>query len=109
MTAATPVYPDWSDALKLSLSFNRDHGKSVDFIRNEISKGIRHPAVINQYFYQYKDDPSVNIAVASTDGAYTKSPLNNLQIETTNPINVEVGDFYINQRRIRYSISCKSC
>ena len=93
VTAATPVYPDWSDALKLSLSFNRDHGKSVDFIRNEISKGIRHPAVINQYFYQYKDDPSVNIAVASTDGAYTKSPLNNLQIETTNPINVEVGDF----------------
>ena len=93
VTAATPVYPDWSNALKLSLSFNRDSGKSVDFIRNEISKAIRHPAIVNQYFYQYKYDATVNISVALSDGAYTKSPLNNLQIETTNPIDVEVGDF----------------
>ncbi len=90
---ATPVYPNWSDSIRLALSFNRDHGNASDFIRNEVVKAISHPALVTQYFYQYKDDTGVNIPVSSTGGAYTKSPLNNLQIETTNPLDIEVGDY----------------
>ena len=83
---ATPVLPNWTDSIKIALSFNRDHGNASDFIRNEVVKAISHPAIVNQYFYQYKDDTSVNVAVDQANGVYTKSPLNNLQIETTNPI-----------------------
>ena len=90
---ATPVYPNWTDAIRISLSFNRDHGNASDFIRNEVVKAISHPALVNQYFYQYKDDASVNISVAQADGIYTKNPLNNLEIDTSNPLDVEVGDF----------------
>ena len=89
----TPVLPNWTDSIKIALSFNRDHGNASDFIRNEVVKAISHPAIVNQYFYQYKDDTSVNVAVDQANGVYTKSPLNNLQIETTNPIDVEEGDF----------------
>tara|TARA_B100001057_G_scaffold91069_1_gene87381 strand:+ start:12516 stop:16928 length:4413 start_codon:yes stop_codon:yes gene_type:complete len=88
-----PVFPNWTDSIQIALSFNRDHGNASDFVRNEVVKAISHPALLTQYFYQYKDDASVNIAVAPADGAYTKSPLNNLQIETTNPLDVETGDY----------------
>ena len=77
---ATPVLPNWTDSIKIALSFNRDHGNASDFIRNEVVKAISHPAIVNQYFYQYKDDTSVNVAVDQANGVYTKSPLNNLQI-----------------------------
>ena len=93
ISLATPVLPNWTDSIKIALSFNRDHGNASDFIRNEVVKAISHPAIVNQYFYQYKDDTSVNVAVDQANGVYTKSPLNNLQIETTNPIDVEEGDF----------------
>ena len=95
VSAATPVYPNWSDAMKLSLRFNRDHGNSSDFIRNELSKAISHPAVVNQYYYQYKDDTTVNKTVDTLDGRYQKSALNNLKIELVDPLAtlpIEQGD-----------------
>jgi hypothetical protein len=93
VTAATPVYPDWSDALKLSLSFNRDSGKAVDFIRNELSKAIRHPAIVNQYFYQYKDDTTtVNIDIPHPEGDWEKSQLNNLELVFGNSNKANEGD-----------------
>ena len=84
--------PNWTDALKISLSYNRDSGKAVDFIRNELSKAIRHPAIVNEYFYLYRTNSNVNIDVPTSEGAWTKDPQNNLEIVFTNTVDAEEGD-----------------
>ena len=166
--------PDsWSDALRLSLKFNRDHGNSTDFIRNELTKAISHPAIVNQYFYQYRDskdiknfkdlwnsstaytvgdsvrhgtapndklyeaisdsntdglnpvEPGTNINVwqefttgantfvTTEDGKFTRSSLNNLQIDlvdTNSVLPIEEGDcLYIEGQSINLVIHQEQC
>ena len=162
----------WSDALRLSLKFNRDHGNSTDFIRNELTKAISHPAIVNQYFYQYRDskdiknfrdvwnsstaytvgdsvrhgtapndklyeaisdsntdglnpvEPGTNINVwqefttgantfvTTEDGKFTRSSLNNLQIDlvdTNSVLPIEEGDcLYIEGQSINPSNSSRA-
>ena len=43
------VYMD-NDAITMNLRFNRQNGNTTDFIRNEISKAIRHPSLVNLFY-----------------------------------------------------------
>ena len=78
------------ESLNMSLYFNRTSGNSDDFIRNELSRAIGHPSLFNKFYHLYRDAASINIDV---NELYTKSPLNNLQIEGTAPWNIEQGDY----------------
>jgi len=77
------------DFINMNLYFDRSNGDADDFIRNDLSRALGHPSLYNKFYYNYKDNAGANITV---DEAYTKNPLNNLQIDGTAPWNVEQGD-----------------
>ena len=74
----------------MSLRFNRNSGNSDDFIRNELIKAIKHPALMNLFYTKYQNSTSVNVVENKT---YVKHETNNLQLTFTVPIECEVGDF----------------
>ena len=67
------VYID-DDPITMNLQFNREDGKSDDFIRNVMTEVIKHPSLINLYFYNnmfnpdaVNNTPNLNFDVRVTD------------------------------------------
>ena len=53
------VYSD-TDDITMKLSFNRQNGNTTDFVRNEITKALRHPSLINLFYEANKDESDIN-------------------------------------------------
>jgi hypothetical protein len=67
------VYID-DDLIQTSLFFNKDKGSSIDFIRNNISRVIKHNSLANKYFINNRNNPdTVNNTFAAI--AITIDPL----------------------------------
>ena len=52
------VYID-DDLIQTSLFFNKDKGSSIDFIRNNISRVIKHNSLANKYFINNRNNDNV--------------------------------------------------
>ena len=80
------------EPISVSLFFNRTSGDADDFVRNEMSRALGHASLFNKYHFLYKNDVSANKVVNET---YTKSDLNNLQIDGVSgaPWGVAQGDY----------------
>jgi hypothetical protein len=48
-----------NDNVSISLSYNKLQGSSDNFIRNELTKALKHPSLLNSYFHKYNGDSSV--------------------------------------------------
>jgi hypothetical protein len=54
------------DVVKISLSYNKANGKSDNFVRNELTKALKHPSLLNDYFHKYNGDSSVVFSQTSS-------------------------------------------
>ncbi|HAW04081.1 MAG TPA: hypothetical protein DCW83_05295, partial [Saprospirales bacterium] len=85
------VYSD-ADNITMKLSFNRQNGNTTDFVRNEITKALRHPSLINLFYEINKDDAKIDLVPSV---AFTVDPANKKFIDTgtTMAESVWPGDF----------------
>ena len=85
------VYSD-ADDITMKLSFNRQNGNTTDFVRNEITKALRHPSLINLFYEINKDDAKIEL-VPAVD--FTVDPANKKFIDTGTTMDESVwpGDF----------------
>ena len=85
------VYSD-TDDITMKLSFNRQNGNTTDFVRNEITKALRHPSLINLFYEINKDDAKIEL-VPAVD--FTVDPANKKFIDTGTTMDESVwpGDF----------------
>jgi len=72
------VYID-DDIITMNLPFNRANGNSDDFIRNVMSEVIKHPSLINLYFYNYMFN--VDSVITTPKLNFNVSPTNKKVIE----------------------------
>jgi hypothetical protein len=75
-----------NDSITAKLSFNRQNGNIVNFIRNEISKVIKHNSLANLYYINNIGDKKVVIN-ADTDELFTEI---NVEIDPTDPKTIEI-------------------
>jgi len=54
------------EAVSIPLSYNKLQGKSDNFIRNELTKALKHPSLLNSYFHKNKSNNAVIIAQTTT-------------------------------------------
>jgi hypothetical protein len=70
------VYMD-DDVITMNLQFNRQNNNAVDFVRNEMTKAIRHPSLVNLYYSAIRKNPVTGVidpyAVFDVSIAYTVS------------------------------------
>lgn len=78
------VYID-DDAITMKLRFNRQNGSADDFIRNEMTKALRHPSLINKFFYVNKYNSQAVIDLVSSASEI------DVLVDPTNPKIVEVN------------------
>ena len=74
------------DTITAKLSFNREYGNSVNFIRNEISKVIKHNSLANLYYINNIGNKNVVINT-DTDELFTAV---NIKISPTDPKTIEI-------------------
>ena len=88
------VYID-SDDITMNLRFDRRNGNATDFIRNEITKAIRHPSLVNHFYTENKDNPNAVITIAASSEPFSIDPTDPKVINTpTTMVNaVWSGDF----------------
>ena len=68
------------ETIKIPLSYNKLQGNSDNFIRNELTKAIKHPSFLNSFFHKYRGDASIKVAVSSVTGNYTYDTSNKMKI-----------------------------
>ena len=87
------VYMD-SDVIAMTLRFNRQNGNAVDFVRNEITKAIRHPSLINLFYSANKTntDAVIELAIPESFTINASDPLV-ITADTTMLTGVWAGDF----------------
>jgi hypothetical protein len=56
------------EEVSIPMSYNKLQGKSDDFIRNELTKAIKHPSLLNSYFYKNKSSNHVVLPQTTTYG-----------------------------------------
>ena len=74
------------DRITAKLSFNRQNGNVVNFIRNEISKVIKHNSLANLYYINNVGEKTVVINT-DTDELFTEI---NINIDPTDPKTIEI-------------------
>ena len=74
-----------NETVKIPLRYNKAQGKSDNFIRNELTKAIKHPSLLNNFFYKYSSTVSVNVSVARP---YTVTTSNKMVINSNIDVNV---------------------
>ena len=75
-----------TDQVTVKLRFNKENGNTVNFIRNEISKVIKHGSLANLYYINNVTNPNVVINTETND---TFSPIN-INIDPTDPKAIEI-------------------
>ena len=79
------------EVIKVPLSYNKEQGKSDNFIRNELTKAIKHPSLLNQFYYKYNSAVGINIAVAKS---FTVSTNDSMVVNATIDAKVFEGDIF---------------
>jgi len=79
------------EVVKVPLSYNKSQGKSDNFIRNELTKAIKHPSLLNQFYYKYNSAVSINVAVAKS---FTVTTGNSMIVNATIDGKVFEGDIF---------------
>ena len=54
------------EVISIPLSYNKLQGKSDNFIRNELASALKHPSLLNSYFYKNRSSASVVISQTAT-------------------------------------------
>ena len=54
------------EEISIPLSYNKLQGKSDNFIRNELTKALKHPSLLNSYFHKYRSSASVVLPQTAT-------------------------------------------
>ena len=64
------------DIISMNLSFNRQNGQIDNFIRNKITEVLKHPSLMNLYYFENMYNPastiltpSLNFTVRSTNAS----------------------------------------
>ena len=80
------------EAVSIPLSYNKLQGKSDNFIRNELASALKHPSLLNSYFYKYRSSAS---AVLPQTATYVVDSADGMKIKTASaPVSgVFVGDY----------------
>jgi hypothetical protein len=79
------------EVVKVPLSYNKEQGKSDNFIRNELTKAIKHPGLLNQFYYKNHSAVGINVAVAKS---FTASSSDSMVINSTIGNTVFEGDTF---------------
>ena len=80
-----------NEVVKVPLSYNKEQGKSDNFIRNELTRAIKHPSLLNQFYYKYNSAVSINVAVAKS---FTVSTSNSMVVNSSVDAKVFEGDIF---------------
>ena len=85
------------EVVSIPLSYNKLQGKSDNFIRNELSKALKHPSLLNSYFHKNKPTtttPTNSVVLAQTT-TYGVDTTDGMKIITTAAptSGVFVGDY----------------
>ena len=88
------------DPVTMHLYFNKENGNAVDFVRNELTKAVMHPSLVNLFYETYKDNPNAVINKSNNEefkeDQYVIDPLDSKIVtvpNTTMGIGVWAGDF----------------
>jgi len=83
------------DVISMNLRFNRQNGNATDFIRNEITKAIRHPSLINLFYSVNKTNPDAVIDLSQTPELFDIDPTDPKVImpRITMTTGIRSGDF----------------
>jgi hypothetical protein len=68
------------ETIKIPLSYNKLQGNSDNFIRNELTKAIKHPSFLNSFFHKYKGHSSILVSIAKN---YTYDSSNHMKISAS--------------------------
>ncbi|SVB81331.1 uncharacterized protein METZ01_LOCUS234185, partial [marine metagenome] len=80
------------ETIKIPLSYNKLQGNSDNFIRNELTKAIKHPSFLNSFFHKYRGDVSILVPLARN---YTYDTSNQMKILAPTVANVvSEGDIF---------------
>ena len=80
------------ETIKIPLSYNKLQGNSDNFIRNELTKAIKHPSFLNSFFHKYRGDVSILVPLARN---YTYDTSNQMKILAPTVANVvNEGDIF---------------
>jgi len=80
------------EIIKIPLSYNKLQGNSDNFIRNELTKAIKHPSFLNSFFHKYKDESSITVPLGKN---YTCDTSNRMKITATTMVKVvSEGDIF---------------
>jgi len=79
------------EVVKVPLSYNKEQGKSDNFIRNELTKAIKHPSLLNQFYYKYNNAVGINVPV---NKSFTVSTNNSMIVNATIDGKVFEGDIF---------------
>ena len=77
----------------MSFIFQRNVGDATDFISNRLVNVIKHPNMVNAYFYLYRDNPKFDYAINTT---WIQNPLDPIRGTLNDPVLhnlVEDGDY----------------
>ena len=74
------------DTVEAKINFNRENGNTVNFIRNEISKIIKHNSLANLYYINNKNNSNVVIN-ENSDPLFTNIQID---IDPTDPKTIEI-------------------
>lgn len=76
-----------TDSVTVKLRFNKENGNTVNFIRNEISKVIKHGSLANLYYIN--NVTNSNVVINAETNPDTFSPIN-INIDPTDPKAIEI-------------------
>ena len=63
------------ETIKIPLSYNKLQGNSDNFIRNELTKAIKHPSFLNSFFHKYRGNASILVSIAKNYAYDTNNPM----------------------------------
>lgn len=83
------------DEVTMNLYFNRQNGNAVDFVRNEITKAVRHPSLVNLFYAANKTNSNAVIDLTLDPEPYTIDPTDPkvINVAGTMATGVWAGDF----------------
>ena len=85
------------ETVSIPLSYNKLQGKSDNFIRNELTKALKHPSLLNSYFHKNKliSPATGNSVVIAQTSTYASDSADGMKIITTlaPTSGVFVGDY----------------
>ena len=81
-----------NETIKIPLSYNKLQGNSDNFIRNELTKAIKHPSFLNSFFHKYRGLSSILVSIAKN---YTYDSSNHMKISASTVTTViNEGDIF---------------